>query len=124
MVSFCELPCQLILACRSLLKYVIVTALASFLWELTAIKKHYHPTIYTMAKSVGTEHPHSYGCSLEVAVAERPAGGESLLEIELQHLLQEVERHHGLDLGPLLLPQLRPCRPDRSVGVTHCPPYV
>ena len=30
-------------------------ALESSLWELTALEKHYHPAISTLAKSVGTE---------------------------------------------------------------------
>jgi U3 small nucleolar RNA-associated protein 19 len=30
-------------------------ALESSLWELTALERHYHPAISTLAKSVGTE---------------------------------------------------------------------
>ena len=30
-------------------------ALESSLWELTALEKHYHPAVSTLAKSVGTE---------------------------------------------------------------------
>lgn len=45
---------------------------------------------------------------LEVAVAQGPARREALLGVQLQRLLQEVERRRGLDPGPVLLPQLRP----------------
>lgn len=34
---------------------LISLALESSLWELTALEKHYHPAISTLAKSIGTE---------------------------------------------------------------------
>lgn len=34
---------------------ICVLALESSLWELTALERHYHPAISTLAKSIGTE---------------------------------------------------------------------
>jgi len=33
----------------------VLAALESSLWELTALERHYHPAISTLAKSIGTE---------------------------------------------------------------------
>ena len=45
-LSICRLKEKLLL---------LPTALESSLWELTALEKHYHPAIATLAGSIGTE---------------------------------------------------------------------